>query len=211
MRFSGGAESEIFGNLPRRCLHFTEVDAMRKSEPTAEIKSPDEILRSYIKSMRESLRLAVFEVPPDFFTDTMAKRENAVLIYEGEAGKDPYFVYGRFKSLELQAQENLSQESNGNRIDAIDFAEEMNLATFVLQSDDDDEDADELYDLFALCGWRSKVEGFENAARKFERLGTRRRSGNELKRELSNPGLSWILGYELTQEEAQRVIETTQN
>lgn len=161
--------------------------------------------------MREYLQLAVFELPPDFFTQIMSQPENAVLIYENEAGKDAYFVYGRFKSLKLQAQESSSQQSNGNSVDALRFAEEMKLATFALQPDDDGDGEDELYDLFAFCGWRSKPEGFENAARKFERLGARRLPSVELKKELSNPGLSWILGYELAPKEMQTVIETAQN
>lgn len=161
--------------------------------------------------MREHLHLAVFELPSNFFTETMSQPENAILIYESEAGKDAYFVYGRFKSLKSQAQENLPQQSNGNRIDALQIVEEMKLATFALQPDDDGEGEDELYDLFAFCGWRSKPEGFENAVRKFERLGARRLPSVELERELSNPGLSWILGYELTPEEMRSVIETAQN
>lgn len=174
-------------------------------EQKSEIKSPDEIVRNYKKSMREYLQLAVFELPPDFFTVTMAKPENAVLIYEREAGKDAYFVYGRFKSLRLHRQEKLSQGSDDG-ISALAFAEEKKLATFTLQPDD--ENGSEFYDLFAFCGWRSKSEGFENAARKFERLGLTKLSGDELERELSNPGLSWILGYELSESEIGSVIDT---
>lgn len=48
--------------------------------------------------MRDDLHLAMFEIPSDFFSETMSKQENAIYITEGAAGKEAYFVYGRFKS-----------------------------------------------------------------------------------------------------------------
>lgn len=158
----------------------------------SDIKSPDEILRNYKKSMRDRLQLAVFEIPQDFFTVTLAKPKNAVYITQDEAGKGAYFVYGRFKSKELQKEEGLSQ----NRRDGTDennFAERTRLATFSLQPDSDDEDEPgERYDRFAFCAWQSKPEAFENAAPKFERLGARRLSDEELMNELDNFGLELI-------------------
>lgn len=89
-----------------------------------------------------------------------------------------------------------------------DFRNTTPLATFSLSPDsDEDDEPDEQFDRFAFCAWKSKPEGFENAARKFEKLGARRLDGDELAEELNNFGLSWILGYELTSEEAQKILD----
>lgn len=160
--------------------------------------------------MRDYLRLAVYELPADYFTMTLADPRNAVLITEGEAGREAYFVYGRFKSKELQRREGLSHNQPNGAAGENDFAETTPLATFSLSPDWDDKDElDEQFDRFAFCAWKSKPEGFENAARKFEKLGARKLAGDELAEELDNFGLSWILGYELTSEEAQKVLNAT--
>ena len=73
----------------------------------SEIKSPNDILRNRKRSLRDRLQLAIYEFPPDYFTVTFADPNNAVLITEGEAGREAYFVYGRFKSKELHRKEGL--------------------------------------------------------------------------------------------------------
>lgn len=180
------------------------------NEATSEIKSPDDILRNKKRSLRDHLRLAVYELPPDYFTVTLADARNAVYITEKEAGSEAYFVYGRFKSKELQKGEGLSHNQPGAAGEN-DFRNTTPLATFSLSPDSDDEDdeLDERFDRFAFCAWKSKPEGFENAAGKFEKLGARKLAGDELKEELDNFGLSWILGYDLTPEEAQKILAAT--
>ena len=177
------------------------------SEQNSKIKSPDEIFRNKKRARRDHLQLAIYEIPADYFSVTLADPHNAVLITEGEAGRDAYFIYGRFKSKELQMDEGLSQNQMGAP-DENDFAAGTRLATFSLQPDSDDEDKpNERFDRFAFCAWKSKPEAFENAGLKFERLGARRLSGDELANELDNFGLSWILGYELSSTEAQEFLD----
>jgi hypothetical protein len=177
------------------------------TEETSEMKSPDEILRNYKKSMHDRLPLAVFEIPRDFFTVALAAPRNAVSITQGETGPGAYFIYGRFKSKKLQKAEGLSQNVAGGANEN-DFANKTPLATFSFQNDSDSEDEpDGRYDLFAFCAWKSKPEGFENAAPKLENLGARRLSGDELAGELDNFSLSWILGYELSASEAQKILD----
>lgn len=177
---------------------------MIKQDP--KIKSPNEILRNKKRSLRDHLRLAIYELPADYFTVTLADPRNAVLITEGESGREAYFVYGRFKSKELQRREGLLHNQPNVAASEKDFAETTPLATFSLHSDSDDE-PEERYDRFSFCAWKSKPEGFENAARKFEKLGARKLAGDELAEELGNFGLSWILGYELTSEERQKILD----
>jgi hypothetical protein len=181
------------------------------SEQNSKIKSPDEIFRNKKRVMRDHLQLAIYELPADYFTVTLADPRNTVLITEGEAGREAYFVYGRFKSKELQRREGLSHNQPNGAASENDFAETIQLATFSLHpdSDDDEDEPNERYDRFAFCAWKSKPEGFENASRKFEKLGARKLTGDELAEELDNFGLSWILGYELTAEEAQKILDET--
>ncbi len=81
----------------------------------------------------------------------------------------------------------------------------------MLQPDSDDlREAHERFDRFAFCAWKSKPEGFENAARKFERRGARKLVGDELAEVLDNFGLSWILGYKLSSEEARKILGETE-
>lgn len=175
------------------------------------IKSPDEIFQNKKSALRDDLRLAIYEFPPDYFTATLADPNNAVLITEGEAGREALFVYGRFKSKELQKKEGLS-ESQSDAACESDFADGTRLATFSLHSESDSEDKpDERYDRFAFCAWKSKPEGFENAARKFERLGARRLLGDELANEMDNFGLSWILGYETSSAEREKILDQSQS
>lgn len=190
-------------------FNFGREQRGKMSEQNSKIKSPDEIFRNKKRAARDHLRLAVYELPPDYFTVTLADPRNAVLITEGEAGREAYFVYGRFKSKELQRREGLSHNQPNGAAGENDFAETTPLATFSLSpdSDEDDDEPDVQFDRFAFCAWKSKPEGFENAAGKFENLGARRLAGDELANELNNFGLSWILGYELTAEESQKIID----
>lgn len=181
------------------------------NEATPKIKSPDDIFRNKKRSLRDYLRLAVYELPPDYFTVTLADPDNAVFITEGEAGPEAYFVYGRFKSKELQRREGLSHNQPNGEANENDFRNTTPLATFSLSPDSDEDEPIEEFDRFAFCAWKSKPEGFENAARKFEKLGARRLAGDELAEELNNFGLSWILGYELTSEEAQKILDDNGN
>lgn len=177
----------------------------------SEIKSPDEILRNKKRSLRDYLQLAVYELPAGYFTVTLADPRNTVYITEIEAGGEAYFVYGRFKSQELQRREGLSHNQPDGAESENDFAETTPLATFSLSPDSDEEDDEpnEQFDRFAFCAWKSKPEGFENAAGKFEKLGARKLAGDELAKELDNFGLSWILGYELSVEERQKILDGT--
>lgn len=182
------------------------------NEATSEIKSPDDILRNKKRSLRDYLRLAVYDLPPDYFTVTLADPRNAVYITEKEAGGDAYFVYGRFKSKELQRREGLSHNQPDGAANENDFRNTTPLATFSLSPDADEEEGNEpheQFDRFAFCAWKTKPEGFENAARKFEKLGARKLVGEELATELSNFGLSWILGYELTIKEREKILGET--
>ena len=172
------------------------------------IKSPEEILRDIKRAKRDHLRLAVYELPPDYFTVTLRDPKNAVLITVGEAGHEAHFVYGRFKSKELQKREGLLQYQTNGAASESDFHKITRLASFTLDpASDDHHEPDERFDRFAFCAFESKPEGFENAAEKFEKLGARRLAGDELAEELNNFGLSWILGYELTSAESQKILD----
>lgn len=79
--------------------------------------------------MRDRLKIAIYEIPPDYFTVTLADPNNAVLITVGEAGREACFVYGRFKSKELQKKEGLSQ-NQPDAADENDFRKTTPVATF---------------------------------------------------------------------------------
>lgn len=176
----------------------------------SKIKSPEEILRDIKRAKRDHLRLALYELPPDYFTVTLRDPKNAVFITAGEAGSEAHFVYGRFKSKELQKREGLLQYQMNGAASENDFIKITRLASSMLDSaSDDHHEPDERFDRFAFCAWKSKAEGFENAARKFEKLGARKLASTELAEELGNFGLSWILGYELTSEEKQKILNET--
>lgn len=143
----------------------------------SEIKSPNDILRNRKRSLRDRLQLAIYEFPPDYFTVTFADPNNAVLITEGEAGREAYFVYGRFKSKELHRKEGLPHNQPDGAADENDFRQTNSLATFSLSPDSDDEDA--LDDI-------STVSLFARGTRGRKDLKTRRESLNALAQEKSS-------------------------